>query len=176
MHSPASPGVEGVRVTQHRNDRRPVVSRLVDIDADSLELLLGHDADRGDGGVVGGIQVDHRLSSVVRQLHQLPRPVLVVDVVELASSVSLERGVAIKGGRAQRPQPDRAECLSKICGLLKPGGYGVISYDERFGSLFEVTKQLILKRACQLKGINSILTPSATSTTIKPETAAKPNV
>ncbi|UCD55854.1 MAG: class I SAM-dependent methyltransferase [Candidatus Omnitrophota bacterium] len=51
---------------------------------------------------------------------------------------------------------NRDEMFLKICRFLVPNGLGVISFDDRYGSLLEVTKQLILKRACCLKKIDDI--------------------
>ena len=44
--------------------------------------------------------------------------------------------------------PNRDELLEKICGLLAPGGIGVISYIDRYGALLEMTKRFLLWRGC----------------------------
>ncbi len=49
---------------------------------------------------------------------------------------------------------NRDEMFLKICNFLTPGGLGVISFDDRYGHLLEVVRQMILKRACQLKEID----------------------
>lgn len=51
---------------------------------------------------------------------------------------------------------DKDEMFLKICSFLTPGGVGIISFDDRYGSLLEVTRQLLLRRACQLKGIDNM--------------------
>ena len=48
--------------------------------------------------------------------------------------------------------PDRDLLLGKICGLLKPGGIGIISFGDKYGSLVEMTRRLIFWRACRLNG------------------------
>lgn len=50
----------------------------------------------------------------------------------------------------------RDEMFLKICNFLAPGGVGIISFDDRHGALLEVTRQLLLKRACQLKEVKDI--------------------
>jgi SAM-dependent methyltransferase len=52
--------------------------------------------------------------------------------------------------------PERAQMLMKICGLIAPGGYGIISFDDRYGSLFEVMRQMIYRRVCEMKGIKDL--------------------
>lgn len=49
---------------------------------------------------------------------------------------------------------NRDQMLLKICHLLRPGGIGIISFDDRYGYLLEMTKKLILWRAAQLKKID----------------------
>lgn len=49
--------------------------------------------------------------------------------------------------------PDRDDMICKMADLLVPGGIMVISWDDRYGSLLEVTKRLVFKRACQLRQI-----------------------
>ena len=51
---------------------------------------------------------------------------------------------------------DRDEMLLRICSFLVPDGMGVVSFDDRHGSLLEVTRQLVLRRACQMEGIEDI--------------------
>ncbi len=50
--------------------------------------------------------------------------------------------------------PTRAELIQKICALLKPGGLAVISFIDRYGCLLEITRKLILHRACQLAAVD----------------------
>ncbi|MFB0566234.1 MAG: class I SAM-dependent methyltransferase [Candidatus Aminicenantaceae bacterium] len=52
--------------------------------------------------------------------------------------------------------PNRDEMFRKIARLLVPGGVSVISFDDRYGCLLEITKRMILLRACQLKSIDDI--------------------
>jgi SAM-dependent methyltransferase len=52
--------------------------------------------------------------------------------------------------------PNRDEMFKKICKLLIPGGLAVISFNDRYGCLLELTKRLLLWRACQLAGINDV--------------------
>ena len=51
--------------------------------------------------------------------------------------------------------------LSKICGLLSPGGIGIISFIDRHASLVHATRQLLLWRACYLSGIEDIGSPDS---------------
>lgn len=44
--------------------------------------------------------------------------------------------------------------LARICDLLAPGGLGVISFLDRYGTLVEWTKQLLLWRTCYLSGVS----------------------
>ena len=50
--------------------------------------------------------------------------------------------------------PNRDEMVYKISRLLVPGGLAVISFNDRYGILIELTKRLIVWRACQLAGID----------------------
>ena len=50
--------------------------------------------------------------------------------------------------------PNRDLMLRKICDLLAPGGLGVISFADIYGSLMEMTKQAVLWRACYLSGVD----------------------
>ncbi len=45
------------------------------------------------------------------------------------------------------------ESFGKICKYLKEDGIGIISFDDHYGSLLEFMRGLILKLACQLKGL-----------------------
>ncbi len=45
------------------------------------------------------------------------------------------------------------ESFLKICKCLKEEGTGIISFDDHYGSLLEFMRGLILKLACQLKGL-----------------------
>ena len=44
--------------------------------------------------------------------------------------------------------PNRGQMFLKLCSLIVPGGYGVISFDDRYGELFEVIRQMIFRRVC----------------------------
>jgi len=50
----------------------------------------------------------------------------------------------------------RENMVEKICNLLVPGGIGIISFDDKYGSLIELTKRAILWKACQIQGIGDI--------------------
>ncbi|NQS90738.1 methyltransferase domain-containing protein [Patescibacteria group bacterium] len=54
---------------------------------------------------------------------------------------------------------NRDEMLKKICGLLKPEGFGIISFNDKYGNLLELTRYIILWKACALAkiGINDSL-------------------
>lgn len=52
--------------------------------------------------------------------------------------------------------PNRDEMVQKIGSLLVPGGLAVISFNDRYGGLLEMTKRLILWRACQLAGVDDV--------------------
>ena len=49
---------------------------------------------------------------------------------------------------------DREEVLRKICKLIKPGGFGIVTEDDRYGCFVECIKQITLKRICELLKIN----------------------
>jgi len=51
--------------------------------------------------------------------------------------------------------PNRDEMVQKIGSLLAPGGLAVISFNDRYGGLLEMTKRLLLWRACQLAGADA---------------------
>ena len=51
---------------------------------------------------------------------------------------------------------DRDRALRKICALIRPGGLGIISFPDRFGSFFEFLKKAALWRAYQLAGISDL--------------------
>jgi len=48
---------------------------------------------------------------------------------------------------------NREEMLNKIISFLAPGGILVINFVDRFGSLLEMTRGLIFRRACQLANV-----------------------
>jgi SAM-dependent methyltransferase len=49
--------------------------------------------------------------------------------------------------------PNRDELIKKIINLLVPGGLTVISFNDRYGILIELTRRMVLWRACQLAGL-----------------------
>ena len=48
----------------------------------------------------------------------------------------------------------RDKILRSICSLIKPGGFGIVTEDDRYGSFVECIKQITLRRICQLSGIS----------------------
>lgn len=50
--------------------------------------------------------------------------------------------------------PNRDEIILKIGHLLAPGGLAVISFNDRYGGLLEMTKRLLLWRACRLADVD----------------------
>lgn len=52
--------------------------------------------------------------------------------------------------------PNRNEMVQKIGHLLRPGGLAVIAFIDRFGSLIELTRRLILWRVYQLASISEV--------------------
>lgn len=52
--------------------------------------------------------------------------------------------------------PDRAEMVGRIARLLRPGGVGVISFNTLTGGVVELTKRLVLWRACRLAGVDPL--------------------
>jgi dTDP-4-dehydrorhamnose reductase/predicted O-methyltransferase YrrM len=52
--------------------------------------------------------------------------------------------------------PNRDKLLKKLARLLTPGGLVVISFNDRFGCLLEVTKQAVLWRLCQLADVEDV--------------------
>jgi len=59
---------------------------------------------------------------------------------------------------------NRDEMLIKICSLLSPGGIGVVSFDDRYGSLSEMLRALLLQRVCQLRKIENLNSESCIET------------
>lgn len=52
--------------------------------------------------------------------------------------------------------PDRAAMLGKLIGLVQPGGFGVISFNDRIGGLLEMLKRAVLFRAYALEGVDDV--------------------
>ncbi len=52
--------------------------------------------------------------------------------------------------------PNRDEVMHRICRLLRPGGLGIMSITDRFGSFMEFLKKGVMWRAYQLAGIDDI--------------------
>jgi SAM-dependent methyltransferase len=50
--------------------------------------------------------------------------------------------------------PNREALLTKMATLVRPGGLLVVSFNDRYGCLMEITKQVILRRICQLLNID----------------------
>lgn len=57
--------------------------------------------------------------------------------------------------------PSRDEMVQKIGSLLTPGGLAIISFNDRYGSLLEITRRMLLWRACQLAEINDVHSQSS---------------
>lgn len=49
---------------------------------------------------------------------------------------------------------ERESILRNICKLIKPGGFGIVTEDDRYGCFVECIKQITLKRVCELSQIN----------------------
>jgi SAM-dependent methyltransferase len=52
--------------------------------------------------------------------------------------------------------PNRDEMVEKIGSLLVPGGLAVTSFNDRYGSLLEMTRRMLLWRACQLAAVDDV--------------------
>jgi SAM-dependent methyltransferase len=59
--------------------------------------------------------------------------------------------------------PHREDQIQNIINLLKPGGVGVISFDDRFGSLLEITKRFVLWQVCKSEGVKDIISDHSLS-------------
>jgi SAM-dependent methyltransferase len=57
--------------------------------------------------------------------------------------------------------PNRDEMVQKIGRLLKPGGLAVISFNDRYGCLLEMTRRMVAWRAYQLQGIDNVHSQAA---------------
>lgn len=57
--------------------------------------------------------------------------------------------------------PNRDAMLRKVCGLIQPGGFGIVSFNDRYGSFFEALKKAVMWRAYQIEGITDIHSQSA---------------
>jgi SAM-dependent methyltransferase len=53
--------------------------------------------------------------------------------------------------------PHRDDLVLKLAHLVAPGGFAVISWNDRYGILLELTRRMILWRACQLAGVGDVL-------------------
>ncbi len=53
--------------------------------------------------------------------------------------------------------PDRTALLGKIAGFLRPGGLGVVSFNDRMGGLLEMVRRMVLFRTCRLAGVREAL-------------------
>jgi SAM-dependent methyltransferase len=62
---------------------------------------------------------------------------------------------------------ERERMLSLICRHIRDKGIGVISFDERYGSLLEVSRRAVFKRACEL--MNLAYTQSTETLTVARE-------
>jgi SAM-dependent methyltransferase len=51
---------------------------------------------------------------------------------------------------------NRAELLAKIADFVRPGCFGVISFNDRCGGLLEYLRRAILFRACELEGVADV--------------------
>jgi SAM-dependent methyltransferase len=51
---------------------------------------------------------------------------------------------------------NRETALTDLCRLIRPGGIGIISYDDRFGSFIELLRVLVLHEVCRLKRISDL--------------------
>jgi SAM-dependent methyltransferase len=51
---------------------------------------------------------------------------------------------------------NRAELLAKIAHFVRPGCFGVISFNDRCGGLLEYLRRAILFRACELAGVGDV--------------------
>lgn len=51
--------------------------------------------------------------------------------------------------------PNRDKMVQKIGGLLAPGGLAVVSFNDRYGGLLEMTKRLVLWRVCKLAAVDT---------------------
>jgi SAM-dependent methyltransferase len=100
-------------------------------------------------------QVQLRLKDLFKTFGLEDRVVEVsTDDIESFESTSLYDVVLAEGFLCQ--VPNRDVMLEKICNLLAPGGIGVISYNDRYGFLLEMTRRMLLWRACQIKGIDDL--------------------
>lgn len=52
--------------------------------------------------------------------------------------------------------PNRDEMIIKIGSLLNPGGMAVVSFNDRYGGFLEMTKRMLLWRACQIASIDDV--------------------
>jgi len=52
--------------------------------------------------------------------------------------------------------PNRDEMVQKTGSLLAPGGLAVISFNDRYGALLEMTRRMLLWRACQLAAVDDV--------------------
>lgn len=57
--------------------------------------------------------------------------------------------------------PNRDQMLQKICGLIAPGGLGVVSWEDLHGNFIEFTRKLIFWRALRLEGIEDGHSPAS---------------
>lgn len=51
---------------------------------------------------------------------------------------------------------NRGQALRKIVSHVAPNGLGIISFNDTYGSLMEITKRALLRRVCELAGVSDI--------------------
>jgi len=85
---------------------------------------------------------ENRLTALIQQEVALFKPEQVYDLV-------IAEGFLNTLG-------DRDEILKKICRLVSPEGLAVISFDDRIGHFLELTRRLVLTRACRLEDIDDM--------------------
>jgi SAM-dependent methyltransferase len=57
--------------------------------------------------------------------------------------------------------PERNDALRKLCRLVAPEGFGILSFPDRFGSFLEFVKKAVFWRGCQLREIRDVHGPEA---------------
>jgi SAM-dependent methyltransferase len=57
--------------------------------------------------------------------------------------------------------PNRDDVLRKLVGLVRPGGLGVVSFNDRYGGLLELLRRMVLFRACRLAGVEDVGGPAS---------------
>ncbi len=98
-------------------------------------------------------QVLPRLRTLFEHFH-LGRQITALHNQDLNSFSSSETYSLVVAEGFLYTLPNREELLGKLVRLITPGGLMTMTFNDRYGGFIELTKRLVLFRACELGGID----------------------